>query len=88
MFGICVYGTAFACEVCQCLTFPFSPVAFMCHHSIPSILTPVREKRHLLRGLTIDYVLVAGCYILIALTGIFAFGKLEDVYTLNFQINE
>lgn len=60
----------------------------MCHHSVPSILTPVKQKRHLLGGLTIDYILVAGCYLLIALTGIFAFGKIEDVYTLNFQINE
>ena len=60
----------------------------MCHHSVPSILTPIRRKKNLAKGLTIDYILVAGCYLLIALTGIFAFYKIHDVYTLNFQINE
>ena len=60
----------------------------MCHHSVPGIITPIKNKRRLFRGLMFDYILVAGCYVLISLTAIFAFGKLEDVYTLNFQINE
>ncbi|XP_017492381.1 PREDICTED: transmembrane protein 104 homolog, partial [Rhagoletis zephyria] len=57
---------------------------FMAHHSVPSILTAVREKRRLFGGLQLVYLLVVGCYLLISLTGAFAFAHLEDVYTLNF----
>lgn len=60
----------------------------MCHHSVPSILTPIRNKKHLLFGLTVDYFFVAACYLLISLTGVFAFPILEDVYTLNFTADE
>ncbi|KAH9404936.1 hypothetical protein TYRP_000770 [Tyrophagus putrescentiae] len=45
---------------------------FMAHHSVPSILTAVREKRRLFGGLQLVYLLVVGCYLLISLTGAFA----------------
>lgn len=60
----------------------------MAHHSVPSILTAVREKRRLFGGLQLVYLLVVGCYLLISLTGAFAFAHLEDVYTLNFAADE
>ncbi|XP_059613457.1 transmembrane protein 104 homolog [Phlebotomus argentipes] len=61
--------------------------SFMCHHSLPSLLAPVREKRHLTWTLPLDFILIAIFYILLALTGVFAFDKLDDLYTLNFLEN-
>ncbi|XP_055702855.1 transmembrane protein 104 homolog [Phlebotomus papatasi] len=61
--------------------------SFMCHHSLPSLLAPVREKRHLTWQLPLDFVLIAIFYILLALTGVFAFDRLDDLYTLNFLEN-
>uniref|UniRef100_A0A6B2ECZ4 Putative amino acid transporter n=1 Tax=Phlebotomus kandelakii TaxID=1109342 RepID=A0A6B2ECZ4_9DIPT len=58
--------------------------SFMCHHSLPSLLAPVREKRHLAWQLPVDFILIAIFYILLALTGVFAFDRLDDLYTLNF----
>lgn len=58
--------------------------SFMCHHSLPSLLTPIRDKRSLGKLLSYDYFLIATFYILLAMTGIFAFVHLEDLYTLNF----
>ena len=62
--------------------------SFMCHHSVPSIITPIKQKRNLITGLIIDYGLVLCLYLLISMTSIFAFKDIADVYTLNFQINE
>lgn len=58
--------------------------SFMCHHSLPSLVTPIRDKSKLLKLLAADYVLILCFYALISFTGIFAFNKLEDIYTLNF----
>ena len=62
--------------------------SFMCHHSLPSLVTPIRDKSKLLKLLAADYVLILLFYMLIAFTGIWAFNKLEDVYTLNFLPDE
>lgn len=62
--------------------------SFMCHHSVPSILTPIKNKSSLISGLTIDYLLVFSLYTLVSLTAVFAFDQVADVYTLNFQVNE
>ena len=59
--------------------------AFMCHHSLPSMITPMRNKKNLIAYVAGNYSILILIYILVALTGIFAFAKLEDVYTLNFQ---
>ncbi|KAK4009870.1 hypothetical protein OUZ56_019013 [Daphnia magna] len=61
--------------------------SFMCHHSLPSLLTPISPKRGLYKLLALDYILIAGFYLLLGLTGIFAFPHLEDLYTLNFVPN-
>ncbi|XP_059477011.1 transmembrane protein 104 homolog [Neocloeon triangulifer] len=58
--------------------------SFMCHHSLPGLLTPISDKARLQRWLCLDYVLVAAFYLLLALTGVFAFAHLEDLYTLVF----
>lgn len=58
--------------------------SFMCHHSLPSLLAPIRDKQAVLRTLGVDYIVICLFYILLAMTGIFAFERLEDLYTLNF----
>lgn len=58
--------------------------SFMCHHSLPSLLAPIRDKKAVRRILCIDYIVICFIYILLAMTGIFAFERLQDLYTLNF----
>ncbi|KAK7082107.1 hypothetical protein SK128_019842, partial [Halocaridina rubra] len=61
--------------------------SFMCHHSLPSLITPINEKRSILKLLAADYLLILLFYYLLAVTGVFAFETLEDLYTLNFEPN-
>lgn len=58
--------------------------SFMCHHSLPSLVAPIRQKERLKFALGLDYVWIALFYLLLALTGSFAFRHLQDLYTLNF----
>jgi len=58
--------------------------SFMCHHSLPSLITPVNNKRGISALLAADYVLILAFYLLLAFTGVFAFPSLYDLYTLNF----
>lgn len=61
--------------------------SFMCHHSLPSLLTPISNKKHIKTLMSTDYILISTFYLLLAITGIFAFKHLEDLYTLNFVPN-
>ncbi|KAI5698216.1 hypothetical protein M8J75_003667 [Diaphorina citri] len=58
--------------------------SFMCHHSLPSVVTPMRNKSHLVKLTGFDLMLVVLVYLLLSLTGVFAFPSIEDVYSLNF----
>lgn len=58
--------------------------SFMCHHSLPSLVAPIRDKGGLHKMLSGDYMLIATFYLFLAMTGSFAFAHLEDLYTLNF----
>uniref|UniRef100_A0A182VRF4 Amino acid transporter transmembrane domain-containing protein n=1 Tax=Anopheles minimus TaxID=112268 RepID=A0A182VRF4_9DIPT len=58
--------------------------SFMCHHSLPSLLTPIANKGRLKVLLSLDYVLIGAFYLALALTGVFAFADIKDLYTLNF----
>ncbi|XP_011639469.1 transmembrane protein 104 homolog isoform X1 [Pogonomyrmex barbatus] len=58
--------------------------SFMCHHSLPALVAPITNKSKLNRFLALDYTLIALFYLLLALTGIFAFDRLDDLYTLDF----
>ncbi|KAK7111395.1 transmembrane protein 104-like isoform X2 [Littorina saxatilis] len=62
--------------------------SFMCHHSLPSLVTPIRNKSRLNSVLGGDYVLILVFYAILSFTGVFTFAKVEDLYTLNFQPNE
>jgi len=59
--------------------------SFMCHHSLPGLITPISNKKKLYSLMLADYVLILGFYFLLAFTGIFAFKDINDLYTLNFQ---
>merc|ERR1712218_141912 len=65
--------------------FGVSVYAFMCHHSIPSLVTPVRTKSKIPAILGLDFVVIAAFYLLVSLTGIFAFDRVPDLYPLAFQ---
>nr|CAD7594828.1 unnamed protein product [Timema genevievae] len=58
--------------------------SFMCHHSLPALVSPIADKTRFSRFLALDYVLIAAFYLLLALTGAFAFQHLDDLYTLDF----
>ena len=62
--------------------------SFMCHHSLPSLITPIRNKSRLTAVLAGDYILILVFYAILSFTGIFTFSSIEDLYTLNFQPNE
>jgi len=61
--------------------------SFMCQHSLPSIITPVINKKRINLVLLMDFLLVTGFYVLLVITAIFAFAEsaLADLYTLNFN---
>lgn len=58
--------------------------SFMCHHSLPGLISPIRGKSRLGLHLALDYTLISIFYLLLAFTGAFAFARLSDLYTLNF----
>lgn len=58
--------------------------SFMCHHSLPGLVAPFADKTYVVRQLGLDYALICLFYVVMAVTGAFAFKDLEDLYTLNF----
>lgn len=59
--------------------------SFMCHHSLPALIAPIANKSTLTRFLALDYFLITFFYLILALTGAFAFEHLDDLYTLDFS---
>uniref|UniRef100_A0A9J2PWT4 Amino acid transporter transmembrane domain-containing protein n=1 Tax=Ascaris lumbricoides TaxID=6252 RepID=A0A9J2PWT4_ASCLU len=78
MFNIHGFGSLFGTTV----------YAFMCHHSLPSLVTPMKSKRHIFIYLAMVYVLVSIFYLALAITGTFSFSHIFDVYSLNFLHNK
>ena len=46
----------------------------MCHHSLPSIVTPMASKRRVLSLVAADYAFIAVLYLLLCGTAVMAFG--------------
>lgn len=65
--------------------FGVSVYAFMCHHSIPSLVTPIKTKSRIPLVLGVDFLVISCFYLLVSLTGIFAFPIVPDLYTLAFK---
>ncbi|XP_069685158.1 transmembrane protein 104 homolog [Periplaneta americana] len=59
--------------------------SFMCHHSLPALVSPIADKSRLFSSLALDYLLIAMFYLLLSLTGVFAFAQVSDLYTLDFS---
>ena len=59
--------------------------AFMCHHSLPSLVTPIRNKSHLTSALAGTYLLILAFYSALSISAVFTFAQVDDIYTLNFQ---
>lgn len=58
--------------------------AFMCHHSLPQMTTPIRDKSSIYKLIAADYAFILAFYLLLSFTAIFTFSDIEDLYTLNF----
>lgn len=65
-----------------------SVYSFMCHHSLPGLIAPFVEKTYIIKQIALDYFLICSFYLLLGLTGSFAFRDLYDLYTLNFVPTE
>ena len=63
--------------------------SYMCQHSIPSLITPLKDKSRVTQLFLADFVVVMIFYALLSFTAIFAFSveELDDLYTLNFWGN-
>lgn len=59
--------------------------SFMCHHSLPGLITPVSDKSKLNAHLAIDYISILLFYLTLSLTAVFAFPDPKDLYTLDFE---
>ncbi len=68
------------------ILFGVSIYSFMCQHSLPGMVTPMKSKQHIFHLLFFDFSLILFFYLLIAYTGSFTFtyAELNDVYSLNF----
>ena len=66
--------------------FGVSIYSFMCQHSLPGMVTPMRSKKHITGILLSDYSLILTFYLILSYTGAFRFSNSEllDLYTLNF----
>lgn len=62
--------------------------AFMCHHSIPSVISPIKNKNKILLKVAANFFLVYTLYMCLCMTGVFAFPKVNELYTINFTPSE
>lgn len=58
--------------------------AFMCHHSIPSVISPIKNKHKILLKVAANFLFIYFLYMCLCMTGAFAFPKVDDLYTINF----
>ena len=66
--------------------FGITVYSFMCQHSLPGMVTPMRSKRRIYELVAFDFVLVMVFYTLLAYTGAFslAASQMQEVYSLDF----
>eukprot|EP01132_Coremiostelium_polycephalum_P007607 gene7607-9356_t len=58
--------------------FGVSIYAFMCHHSLPSIITPIEKKKKLTFLMAIDFLCILIAYSALCITALFAFGNVTN----------
>eukprot|EP01114_Cavostelium_apophysatum_P014544 TRINITY_DN3801_c0_g1_i1.p1 TRINITY_DN3801_c0_g1~~TRINITY_DN3801_c0_g1_i1.p1 ORF type:complete len:510 (+),score=104.71 TRINITY_DN3801_c0_g1_i1:96-1625(+) len=66
--------------------FGVSIYAFMCHHSLPSLLSPVKDKSRLNTLMGLDFVAIFMVYTGLCTSAMYAFGagNIQELYTWNF----
>uniref|UniRef100_A0A0A9X4J8 Transmembrane protein 104 n=1 Tax=Lygus hesperus TaxID=30085 RepID=A0A0A9X4J8_LYGHE len=67
--------------------FGSSIYSFMCHHSLPGLISPIKDKKNLYAYLAFDYLAILAFYLTLCLTAVFAFPSIQELYTLNFAPN-
>ncbi|CAL8098801.1 unnamed protein product [Calicophoron daubneyi] len=69
--------------------FGIAVYVFMCHHSLPGVITPIRNKHRLnLRVIFPLFLTILGCNLLLSGTAVAGFNNIKDLYTLNFVPDE
>ena len=58
--------------------------SFMCQHSIPGLLQPIRDKKYVKFLIPLDFSVITVFYIALGLTAIFAFKEVNDLYSIEF----
>ncbi|XP_050423231.1 transmembrane protein 104 homolog [Adelges cooleyi] len=58
--------------------------AFMCHHSIPSVIAPIKNKNNLMLKIASDFLFIYSLYMCLCISGAYAFPKVNEFYTINF----
>jgi hypothetical protein len=58
--------------------FGVSVYAFMCHHSLPSIVAPIKNKSSVVRLFAIDVILILFTYVTLSWSAMFAFGTVQN----------
>ncbi|CAG9761739.1 unnamed protein product [Ceutorhynchus assimilis] len=61
-----------------------SVYSFMCHHSLPGLIAPISNKHKLISKISWDFIVISSFYLLLSLTGSFAFESIDVLYNLNF----
>ena len=50
----------------------------MCHHSLPSIISPIRDKSVVVKIFLVDYICILIAYVGLGMASLLAFGGLPD----------
>ncbi|XP_011404700.1 PREDICTED: transmembrane protein 104-like isoform X2 [Amphimedon queenslandica] len=66
--------------------FGVSVYSFMCHHSLPGMVTPMSSKKYIYRILFSDFTIILVFYYLLVFSGVFAFRPedMKPLYSLDF----
>ena len=66
--------------------FGVSIYGFMCQHSLPGLITPMKSKKNVLILIAAEFMLSLTLYHLVSFTGAYRFPlkELHDLYTINF----
>jgi hypothetical protein len=67
--------------------FGITVYAFMWHHSLPGLITPIRRKRGIQLLILADTAIIFSFYLLVSITAVFTFPHLKDLYSLNFIVD-
>ena len=59
--------------------------SFMCHHSLPVLMKQISNKTNIHMIVFKVYLGILAFYVVLGLTGTFAFQEINELYTLNFQ---